>query len=199
VGPLVDKFRVEQKAEVFLNIDLEKEAFTEWERYEKELEFKSMLGLIPRLNSEQMAEKIQEKVEELKTQYTEKSADAVKNVFADMFSLVGFGLVIVTNQKEIAIFKSFLDEIVYGLSDSAKAFIIILLTDIFVGYHSPHGWEVILRSISRHLGLPENEDFNFIFIATFPVILDTIFKYWIFRYLNRISPSAVATYRNMNE
>jgi hypothetical protein len=26
-----------------------------------------------------------------------------------------------------------------------------------------------------------------------------VIKYWIFRYLNRISPSAVATYRNMNE
>jgi hypothetical protein len=88
---------------------------------------------------------------------------------------------------------------VYGLSDSAKAFIIILFTDIFVGFHSPHGWEVILEGLSHHWGLPANRDFIFLFIATFPVILDTIFKYWIFRYLNRISPSAVATYHNMNE
>jgi hypothetical protein len=29
--------------------------------------------------------------------------------------------------------------------------------------------------------------------------MDTIFKYWIFRYLSRMSPSAVATLRNMNE
>ncbi|PSB03403.1 proton extrusion protein PcxA [Merismopedia glauca] len=199
VGPLVDKFRVEQNAEVFLNVDLQEEAFREWERYEKEIKFKTMLGIIPQLNPEEMEEKVKERVEEIKTEYAQKSADAVKNVFADMFSLLGFALVIVTNKKEIAIFKSFIDEIVYGLSDSAKAFIIILLTDIFVGYHSPHGWEVVLTSISRHLGLPENEEFNFLFIATFPVILDTIFKYWIFRYLNRISPSAVATYRNMNE
>ena len=42
-------------------------------------------------------------------------------------------------------------------------------------------------------------NFIFLFIATFPVILDTIFNYWIFRYLNRISPSSVATYKNMNE
>lgn len=199
VGALVDKFRTEQQAEVFLNVDLEKEAFAEWERYEKELQFKTILGIIPELSREQREEKIKERVEELKVEYATKSADAVKNVFADVFSLIGFALVIVTNKKEIAIFKSFLDEIVYGLSDSAKAFIIILLTDIFVGYHSPHGWEVVLSGICKHLGLPENEQFNFLFIATFPVILDTIFKYWIFRYLNRISPSAVATYRNMNE
>ena len=95
--------------------------------------------------------------------------------------------------------KSFLDEIAYGLSDSPKAFLILLLTDIFVRYHSPHGWEIILEGVARHLGLPENRDFNFLFIATFPVILDTVLKYWIFRYLNRISPSSVATYKNMNE
>jgi hypothetical protein len=104
-----------------------------------------------------------------------------------------------TNQKELGVLKSFLDETVYGLSDSAKAFIIILFTDMFVGFHSPHGWEVLLEGVARHFGLPANRDFIFLFIATFPVILDTIFKYWIFRYLNRISPSAVATYRNMNE
>ncbi|MEI6063748.1 MAG: hypothetical protein WCQ26_04090 [Pseudanabaena sp. ELA748] len=51
----------------------------------------------------------------------------------------------------------------------------------------------------RHLGIPENRDFIYLFIATFPVVLDSIFKYWIFCYLSRVSPSAVATYTNMNE
>jgi hypothetical protein len=113
--------------------------------------------------------------------------------------MIAFCVVIYTSKQEIVILKSFIDDLIYGLSDSAKAFIIILFTDIFVGFHSPHGWEVILSGVSRHLGLPENHDFIFLFIATFPVILDSVFKYWIFRYLNRVSPSAVATYRNMNE
>lgn len=102
-------------------------------------------------------------------------------------------------KRQIEVLKSFIDEIIYGLSDSAKAFIIILFTDVFVGFHSSHGWEILLEGISKHLGISPSRDFIFLFIATFPVILDTIFKYWIFRYLNRISPSAVATYRNMNE
>jgi len=58
---------------------------------------------------------------------------------------------------------------------------------------------VVLEGLASHLGIAESRQFNFLFIATFPVILDTVLKYWIFRYLNRISPSAVATYRNMNE
>ena len=72
-------------------------------------------------------------------------------------------------------------------------------TDIFVGFHSTHGWEVVLENGLRHFGLPENHDLIFLFIATFPVVLDTVFKYWIFRYLNQVSPSAVATYHEMND
>ena len=113
--------------------------------------------------------------------------------------MIAFVVIISTNKREVEVLKSFIDDVIYGLSDSAKAFIIILLTDMFVGFHSPHGWEVILENIARHFGLSESKDFNFLFIATFPVILDAVFKYWIFRYLNRSSPSAVATYKNMNE
>ena len=148
---------------------------------------------------EQIEGKLKERAEEIKLEYSKESSGAIKNVFADLFSLGAFAIVLITNRREVAILKSFIDDTVYGLSDSAKAFVIILFTDIFVGFHSPHGWEVLLEGVSKHWGLPPNHDFIFLFIATFPVILDTIFKYWIFRYLNRISPSAVATYKNMNE
>ncbi|MFM7731913.1 MAG: proton extrusion protein PcxA, partial [Cyanobium sp.] len=65
-------------------------------------------------------------------------------------------------------------------------------------FHSPEGWTVLLDGIAAHFGLPTGENFIMLFIATFPVVLATIFKYWIFRYLNRVSPSAVATLNNMN-
>ncbi len=154
---------------------------------------------IENLSEAEIEAKVREKAGELAEEYQGRSADAIKNVFADIFSAIAVLIFLAKSRRQIAIFRTFLDEVVYGLSDSAKAFIIILFTDIFVGFHSPHGWEVILEGMSRHLGLPENRQFIFLFIATFPVILDTVFKYWIFRYLNRISPSAVATYKNMNE
>jgi uncharacterized membrane protein len=93
---------------------------------------------------------------------------------------MSFVLVCLFGQRDIQVLKGFIDELVYGLSDSAKAFAIILFTDVFVGFHSPE------------------DNFIMLFIATFPVVLATIFKYWIFRYLNRVSPSSVATLRNMN-
>lgn len=199
VGPVVDYFRAKQNAPVFLNINLEEEAFQELERFEQHLKFDRLIGRAPSLSLEETEKKIAEKAVELAEEYRSESGGAIKNIFADLISCIAFVAILLTNKKEIEILKSFMDDVIYGLSDSAKAFVIILFTDVFVGFHSPHGWEIVLEGISRHLGLPENRQFIFLFIATFPVILDTVFKYWIFRYLNRSSPSAVATYKNMNE
>lgn len=198
VGPIVDHFRTD-KSSIFLNIDLEKEAIRELQRFEERLRFSQIIGKIPELSEAEKEEQIKYKVREIAEQYRNKGTDAIKNVFSDLMSILAFVVLIFTNKREIDALKSFMDRIAYGLSDSAKAFIIILFTDMFVGFHSPHGWEVLLDRISRHLGLPANQDFIFLFIATFPVILDTVFKYWIFRYLSRISPSAEATYREMND
>ncbi|WP_036482526.1 proton extrusion protein PcxA [Myxosarcina sp. GI1] len=200
ITPIVKNyFASHQEQTLFINTDLEEEAFVELQRYQEKLDFESLIGIIPPLSDSEKVERIHVKAEEIAADYRNSGINAIGNIFADFCSLLAFGAIIYFCQREILVIKSFIDEIAYGLSDSAKAFLIILLTDMFVGYHSPHGWEVILEGISRHLGLPENRDFNFLFIATFPVILDTVLKYWIFRYLNRISPSSVATYKNMNE
>jgi hypothetical protein len=213
ISPIYEKY-IEPQAAIFLNVDMEEEAFEELQRFEEKLKFENfiateikefsednplLLSKIPKLSEEEIEKEVKRKAFEIAEDYNRRSAESLKNVVADIFSVLAFCLVIANSKREIAVLKSFIDEVVYGLSDSAKAFIIILFTDVFVGFHSPHGWEVILEGICRHLGIPESREFIFLFIATFPVILDTIFKYWIFRYLNRISPSAVATYKNMNE
>jgi hypothetical protein len=196
---LVNHYFVENNQIVFLNKDLEEEAFRDLKSFEERIRFESLIGMREKISEEELEEQLKVKAQELEMEFKAKGADAIDNVIADAIALLAFGIVVWNSKKEIGIVKSFIDELVYGLSDSAKAFLIILFTDIFVGYHSPHGWEIILEGTARHFGLPESRDFNFLFIATFPVILDTVMKYWIFRYLNRISPSAVATYKNMNE
>ncbi len=199
VGPIVDHLRSDEEAVIFLNAEMEEEAIRELSHYEERLRFEVLIGQAPPLTDAEIEDQLNEKAHEIHEEYSGRSSDSIKNIFSDVFSVLVFAFVLMNSKAEIAVLKSFIDELIYGLSDSAKAFIIILFTDTFVGFHSPHGWEIILESISRHFGLPANRDFIFLFIATFPVILDTVFKYWIFRYLNRISPSAVATYKNMNE
>ncbi|MGB6016076.1 MAG: proton extrusion protein PcxA, partial [Nodosilinea sp.] len=186
VGPIVDRVRAGgEEAEVFLNIEMEEEALHELQQFEERLRFEVLIGKAPPLSELNIEQRVRTKATEIEDDYRDRSASAVKNVFADIMAAIAFALLLIYRRQDVANIKSFMDEIVYGLSDSAKAFIIILFTDTFVGFHSPHGWEILLEGLSQHLGLPANRDFIFLFIATFPVILDTIFKYWIFRYLNR--------------
>ena len=199
ISPVINHFINPETAPIFLNSEMEEDALLELQRFEEKIKFENLISSAPPLSAEEMEIQTEDKAREIAEQFRRQSANAIKNVFADIFSVGAFIYLLMISKPSIMVLKDFFDHIVYGLSDSAKAFIIILFTDVFVGFHSPHGWEVILEGVSRHWGLPANRDFIFLFIATFPVILDTIFKYWIFRYLNRISPSAVATYRNMNE
>ncbi|MBC1270209.1 proton extrusion protein PcxA, partial [Trichormus variabilis FSR] len=199
VSPIFNHCKKADTEQIFLNSEMEEEALSTLHRFEERIKFENLISNAPPLSAEAIETQIKEKAEEIAAEFRGESANAIKNVFADIFSVGAFIWLLLVSKPSIMVLKEFFDNVVYGLSDSAKAFIIILFTDVFVGFHSPHGWEVILEGLSRHWGLPANRDFIFLFIATFPVILDTIFKYWIFRYLNRISPSAVATYRNMNE
>ena len=199
VSPIVERVRGENNPNIFINSEMEDKALQELKIYERGLKFESFILKAPTLTPEKIGEQVKEKAIEIAEEFRHKSNNAISNIFADIFSLVAFAVVVATSKREIVILKAFIDDVVYGLSDSAKAFLIILFTDIFVGFHSPHGWEILLEGMAEHLGLPPNRSAIFLFIASFPVVLDTIFKYWIFRYLSRLSPSALATLKEMNE
>jgi hypothetical protein len=135
----------------------------------------------------------------LSQKYKTESIDAVANVFADILSFLSFIILCVFGKQQLTTIQFFSPDLIYGLSNSAKAFFILIATDIFVGYHSTYGWEIILENTSKHFGIPENKSLILLFIAAVLVVMDTIFKYWIFRYVNRSFPSAVATYHSINE
>ncbi len=203
LGQLIQKqFAIVNPAKIFLNGEMTENALKSLAQYEERLKFENILKEAigqEVLSPEIREEKVREKVNVLAKDFSQRSANAIKNWLADIAGVVAFSIILINGKREMKVVTGFMDELTYGLSDSAKAFIIILFTDIFVGFHSPHGWEVLLEGVADHLGLAPNRSYISLFIATFPVILDTIFKYWIFRHLNRISPSAVATYKEMNE
>nr|YP_010891633.1 envelope membrane protein [Eulophia guineensis]WJM74545.1 envelope membrane protein [Eulophia guineensis] len=101
--------------------------------------------------------------------------------------------------EELFILNSWIQEFIYNLSDTIKAFLILLVTDLWIGFHSTHGWELMIGSIYNDFGLAQNDQIISGLVSTFPVILDTIVKYWIFLFLNRVSPSLVVIYHSMNE
>ncbi len=197
--PVVAQFRGESQAKIFLNYEMKEEALQELRSFEEGLKFENFFNVAAPFAPKAIEEKLKSKAAEIAEDFRHKSNGAIDNVFADLIAIAAFGLVLAASKKEVVILKLFMDDMIGGMSDSTKAFIIILFTDLFVGFHSPHGWEIILEGVASHLGVPANRNLIFMFIATVPVIMDTIFKYWTFRYLTRISPSALATLRNMNE
>nr|YP_010900537.1 envelope membrane protein [Duhaldea nervosa]WHS19209.1 envelope membrane protein [Duhaldea nervosa] len=105
----------------------------------------------------------------------------------------------ILGNKELVILNSWTQEFLYNLSDTIKAFSLLLLTDLCIGFHSPHGWELMIGFVYKDFGFVHNDQIISGLVSTFPVILDTILKYWIFRYLNRVSPSLVVIYHSMND
>jgi hypothetical protein len=200
VGPIVDIYYPRtHKQNVFINSNLEKDALEQLERFERHIKFQSITGAIPTISTEELEAQVKEKADEIRKSFTRQSSNAVKNWFADFASIAAFVFFLTRSKREVTNLLSFMNEMVSGLSDSAKVFVIILFTDTFVGFHSPHGWEVVLTGMADHWGIAENHSFNSLFIATFPVLLDTVFKFWVFRYLSGQSPSSVAIYKTMNE
>ena len=198
VSPIVDRLAPDNAFLTYPKPQLEERAAEKLRLYREEIEFDAVLNGKPLPSAEELHLQLSERAKELKEEADLESTHAIKNVLADIAGVIGFAVVCVIGQRDLQVLRGFLDEVVYGLSDSAKAFAIILFTDIFVGFHSPEGWTVLLDGVANHFGLPARENFIMLFIATFPVVLATVFKYWIFRYLNRVSPSSVATLRNMN-
>jgi len=198
ISPVMDRVAPDVPFLNYTKPHLQEKAVNKLRLYQEELEFQALLEGREPLSRDGLHDALLGKASELKEEADGESLEATKNILADLAGLIGFVVVCLLGRRDLQVLRGFLDEAVYGLSDSAKAFAIILFTDIFVGFHSPEGWTVLLDGIAHHLGLPAEENFILLFIATFPVVLATIFKYWIFRYLNRVSPSAVATLRNMN-
>lgn len=198
VSPVVDLFAPDNAFLTYPKPQLEERAAEKLRLYREEIEFDAVLNGRPLPSAEELHQQLADRARDLKEEADLESTHAIKNVLADLAGLLGFVGVCIVGRRDLQVLRGFLDELVYGLSDSAKAFAIILFTDIFVGFHSPEGWTVLLDGVANHFGLPARENFIMLFIATFPVVLATVFKYWIFRYLNRVSPSSVATLRNMN-
>jgi hypothetical protein len=146
-----------------------------------------------------LEQRLQEKTIELALRYNNQSIEAITNFFADLISFITLCYLLFILEIQINITKSFLLEVFFGLDDSKKSLLILLITDLLVGYHSSNLWELFFEFLFTHYGLPESQTGIFLLVATLPVLLDVLFKYLIFRHLNRSSPATVATYHAMIE
>jgi hypothetical protein len=195
IEPLIHQFA--RSPQIMLAGEAKERALQDLARFRESLEFDTLVNDSHQsADSEQLLKAEANRLLEL---YSKESTEGIKNLMADGLAFVTFVALIYFDRQQMIVLKSLIDRVFFGLNDATKVFLIILFTDMFVGYHSSHGWEVLLEGIAGHFGLLSDRNIIFLFIATVPVMLDATFKYLIFNYLTRKSPSAVAVYRTMNE
>ncbi len=136
---------------------------------------------------------------EVLERYNDESIASLVTLAGDVTLLVGVVIALFRLRYEIIILRGVLTELFFALDDPLKCFWLYYSAELVVGYHSKNGWDVGLRAARRRIGLEENEQVIKLAIATVPVRIDTVFKYWVFRHLNRLSPTTTATYYQLIE
>nr|WPN87111.1 envelope membrane protein [Jasminum nudiflorum] len=187
------------QSEIFLN-DIQEKSILE--RF-IELEEILLLDEMIKEHSETRLQKLgigihKETIQLIKIQ-NEDRIHTILHLSTNIISFVILSGYSIFGNEELVILNSWAQEFLYNLSDTVKAFSILLLTDLCIGFHSPRGWELMIGSVYKDFGFVHNDQMISGLVSTFPVILDTLLKYWIFRYLNRVSPSLVVIYHSMND
>nr|YP_009975625.1 envelope membrane protein [Balanops balansae]YP_009975708.1 envelope membrane protein [Balanops pedicellata]QNK05043.1 envelope membrane protein [Balanops balansae]QNK05126.1 envelope membrane protein [Balanops pedicellata] len=187
------------KSETFLNDSQEKSILEKFIELEELFLLDEMIKEYPETHLQKFRIGIHKETIQLIKMHNEDRIHTILHFSTNIISFVILSGYSILGNEELLILNSWVQEFLYNLSDTIKAFSILLLTDLCIGFHSPHGWELMIGSVYKDFGFAHNDQIISGLVSTFPVIIDTIFKYWIFRYLNRVSPSLVVIYHSMND
>ncbi|CAO2820990.1 unnamed protein product [Amaranthus hypochondriacus] len=174
-------------------LEMVKELHTEKAR----LRFEAEIGKSPPLSEEETWSELRHKALELRDEWRLSNRRAFANIWSDMVFGISVFLLLYFNQSKVALLKFTGYKIINNISDIGKAFLIILITDIFLGYHSESGWHTLCEVIVEHYGLEVDQSAITIFICLVPVIMDACVKLWLFKYLPRLSPKVSNIFQEM--
>nr|YP_009715411.1 chloroplast envelope membrane protein [Colvillea racemosa]QGL08523.1 chloroplast envelope membrane protein [Colvillea racemosa]QIS96128.1 envelope membrane protein [Colvillea racemosa] len=188
-----------RQSEIFLNDIQEKSILKKFIELEELLLLDEMIKEYPETRLQNLRIGIYKETIQLIKTHNEDRIHTILHFSTNIICFVILSGYSILGNQELIILNSWVQEFLYNLSDTIKAFSILLLTDLCIGFHSTHGWELMIGSVYKDFGFAHNDQIISGLVSTFPVILDTILKYWIFRYLNRVSPSLVVIYHSMND
>nr|AEX96200.1 chloroplast envelope membrane protein [Dichelostemma capitatum] len=188
-----------KQSETFLNDIQEKNVLEKFLELEELFLLDEMIKEYPETHIQKLRIGIHKETIQLVKRHNEYHLHIILHLSTNIICFAILSGYFILGNEELVILNSWVQEFLYNLSDTIKAFSILLVTDLWIGFHSTHGWELMIGSIYNDFGLAHNDRIISGLVSTFPVILDTIVKYWIFRFLNRVSPSLVVIYHSMNE
>ena len=179
----------ENVAAEMLPMHLRQDILQNVERNEQMREYEIQMGRAPQLTDKQKiqarikdAKAIEEKtIKERKKELSNRWTDVA---FISAFFMSFFG------RRSAA--KDWIDQTknwFFDLGPANQAFILLLSSDVLVGYHSADGWNTVLESLGEKYGIADNHAAISIFTALVPVGMDVLFKFWVFKYLRKLAPS----------
>jgi lipoprotein signal peptidase len=179
----------ENVAAEMLPMHLRQDILQNVERNEQMREYEIQMGRAPQLTDKQKiqarikdAKAIEEKtIKERKKELSNRWTDVA---FISAFFMSFFG------RRSAA--KDWIDQTknwFFDLGPANQAFILLLSSDVLVGYHSADGWNTVLESLGEKYGITDNHAAISIFTALVPVGMDVLFKFWVFKYLRKLAPS----------
>lgn len=174
-------------------LEMVKELKTEQARYRFEVE----IGKSPPLSEKELYLELRHKALELQDEWRLENRKAFANIWSDFVFGVSLFILLYFNESKVKLLKFTGYKILNNVSDTGKAFLIILVTDIFLGYHSESGWQTLLEVLVEHYGIEVDQAVITIFVCLVPVIIDACVKLWMFKFLPRLSPRVSNIFREM--
>lgn len=176
-----------QKLEMIEELKIDKR------RFELEVE----IGKSPPLSDNEVWWELRNNALELRDEWRLENRRAFANIWSDTVFGISLFILLYFNKSKVALLKFTGYKIINNISDTGKAFLIILITDIFLGYHSESGWQTLIEIIVEHYGLEVDQAAITIFVCFVPVIVDACVKLWLFKFLPRLSPKVMSIFQEM--
>lgn len=172
----------EQHMEVAEKVHLRKER----------LEYDIMMERAPHLSHSEIDELLMKEGQKLENHERERAIHVVSNGLSDGIAFMLLVGLAINYNSNLAVLRQGVYNEFLSLQVSTQACILLLVADVFVGYHSAEGWVTFLEMMVHRysvMDLEEAENGIRLFVATVPVVMDVGFKFWVYRYLRKLSPS----------
>nr|YP_004221942.1 chloroplast envelope membrane protein [Erodium carvifolium]ADU58166.1 chloroplast envelope membrane protein [Erodium carvifolium] len=188
-----------RQSETSLNEIQEKGLIEKFIELEELLLLDEMLKECPKVYLEKFRIGLHKETVQLMKMHNEDQIHTILHFSQNLIYFVLLSSYSILGKEQLVILNSWVQEFLYNLSDTIKALCIILLTDIFFGFHSKHTWECIIGYVCKDFGCVHNDRIVSILGWVLPSLLDTTWKFVSFRYLNSLSPSLLALYTSMKD
>jgi len=132
------------QSETLLNIIQEKNVLERFIELEELFLLDEMIKEYPETHIQKLRIGIHKETIQLVKTHNEYHLHIILHFSTNIISFAILSGYFILGNEELVILNSWVQEFLYNLSDTIKAFSILLVTDLWIGFHSTHGWELII-------------------------------------------------------